>query len=114
MLGQKGEDAAVAWYLDRGWTLLDRNWRDGKRGEIDVIVHHPTANVIVFCEVKTRASDRYGSPAEAVTPAKQARLRQLAAAWLRARDERDRGYAEVQFDVAAVMGGRVEIIAAAF
>ena len=73
---------------------------------------------IVFCEVKARSSDRYGLPAEAVTPAKQRRLRGLAARYLADAQEGSAPPvspgAVVRFDVAAVLGGRVEVIEAAF
>jgi Holliday junction resolvase-like predicted endonuclease len=53
-------------------------------------------------------------PAEAVTPAKQRRLRALAARYLAAQGPRSAGGRGIRFDVAAVMGGRVEVIEAAF
>ena len=89
--------------------MVDRNWRDGRRGEIDLVVERD--GVLAFCEVKTRRSAAYGTPAEAVTPAKQARLRQLGAAWLAAHPGRRR---EVRFDVAAILAGEIEVIEAAF
>jgi putative endonuclease len=68
------------------------------------------ASVIVFCEIKTRASDRYGPPGAAVGATKQRRLRVLAAEWLAAHDL----HGSVRFDVAAVTGVRVEVFHAAF
>jgi putative endonuclease len=66
----------------------------------------------VFCEVKTRTSDDFGLPAEAVTRTKQARLRRLAVRWLR---EEAAGAAQaVRFDVASVLRGRLEVIEGAF
>lgn len=64
-----------------------------------------------MCEVKTRSSDAYGSPAAAVTPAKQLRLRRLALAWLEAHDRRG---ATLRFDVACVVAGVVSVIESAF
>ena len=82
-LGAKGEDLAVAWYTRRGYEVLGRNWRC-RDGELDLVVSRDRC--VVFCEVKTRRSSRFGSPVEAVTPAKAARLRRLAGQWLRAHD----------------------------
>lgn len=120
VLGAKGEDAACRWYADRGYTIVDRNWRvrlDEMVGEIDLIVHRGGADgvstgtdTIVFCEVKTRSSRRYGMPFEAVGANKQVRLRRLAAAWLAEHP----GHRHVRFDVASVMNTRVEVIEAAF
>lgn len=106
--GAYGERRAAEWYLDAGYDVLDRNWRDGRAGEIDLVVARP--GLIVVVEVKARATDAYGV-AEAVTPAKQARLRRLAAAWLRAHPAA-RG--EVRFDVVCVVGARLEVIEGAF
>ncbi len=113
--GLRGEDLAAAWYADHGYDVVARNWRC-REGEVDLVVARP--GEIVFCEVKARSSDRYGLPAEAVTPAKQRRLRGLAARYLA---DAQQGSAPpvspgavVRFDVAAVLGGRVEVIEAAF
>jgi putative endonuclease len=61
--------------------------------------------------VKTRSSAAFGTPAEAVTAAKQARLRLLARRWLASSDWRP---ASVRFDVAAVLAGELEVIEDAF
>lgn len=89
--------------------MVDRNWRAGRIGEVDVVAAR--AAEIVFCEVKTRSSTRYGSPAEAVTPEKQRRIRRLAALWLA--QGRGRG-CTVRFDVATVVDDRVAVIEGAF
>jgi putative endonuclease len=111
-LGTFGEDAAARWYAARGFEIVDRNWRV-REGEIDLVARR--GRTIVFCEVKTRSSDRFGSPAEAVTATKQRRLRTLAAKWLAEHPER---HGEVRFDVASVTpaGGSpaVEVVEAAF
>jgi putative endonuclease len=87
-----------------------RNWRGGRDGELDLILRR--GGVAVFCEVKTRRGDAFGVPAEAVTVAKQARIRRLAARWLReAATFRPR---ELRFDVAAILDGKLEIIEGAF
>ena len=80
-LGAAGEAAAAAWYEAAGYQVVGRNWRSA-RGEIDLVLLAPGGGAVVFCEVKTRTSSAFGTPAEAVTPAKQRRLRRLAAAWL--------------------------------
>ena len=96
-LGARGEQIAVDHLVAAGFTVLDRNWRSG-RGELDVVAREH--DVLVFCEVKTRSGIRYGSPVEAVTPAKQARLRHLAGRWLDAHDEHA---SRLRFDVVGVL-----------
>ncbi len=91
--------------------MLDRNWRCPE-GELDVVVGRD--GTVVFCEVKARFDESYGSPFEAVTPLKQRRLRRSAAAWIEARPPGQRPR-DVRFDVAAVLAGvRVEVREAAF
>lgn len=107
-LGAFGEQATARWYERAGYVVLDRNWRS-RDGEIDLVV--ALGDVVVFCEVKTRSSTRFGLPAEAVTWRKQARLRRLAAQWLAASS---RHPPQVRFDVASVRSGRVEILHNAF
>lgn len=68
-------------------------------------------STLVFCEVKTRSGTAFGSPAAAVTPAKQRRIRQLALQWLGAHPG---SHGEIRFDVVAVLPGNVEVIEAAF
>lgn len=106
--GAWGEEQAARHYRSLGYDLVDRNWRC-REGELDLVVQRD--GVVVFCEVKARRTDAFGSPAEAVTPAKQRRLRRLAAAWLAANGVHG---VEVRFDVASVLGTRVELIEAAF
>jgi putative endonuclease len=112
-LGASGEDLAAHWYVERGYRVLDRNWRC-KEGELDLVLMRK--RTVVFCEVKTRRSGAFGAPFEAVTPTKQRRLRALAARWL---DEHPQRGVDLRFDVASVYAPRgdaprVEVIAAAF
>lgn len=83
-LGEYGERLATRYLQEQGLSILDRNWRC-RQGEIDVVARD--GDCLVFCEVKTRRSVRFGAPVEAVTPVKAARLRRLAVAWLRSHDE---------------------------
>jgi putative endonuclease len=110
-LGARGEEAAARWYEARGYRVLARNWRC-REGELDLILGR--AGEVVFCEVKTRSSLAFGTPAEAVTRTKQRRLRTLAVRWL-GEDGAGAGRgAALRFDVAAVLGDRVEVLEAAF
>lgn len=116
-LGRYGEDRAADHYESLGYRVAGRNWRHG-RGELDLVAVRDLragGTEVVVVEVKTRSSARYGSPFEAVGPAKQQRLRRLAAAWMAAhRPALGPGRCEVRFDVVAVTGGRLEVVEAAF
>lgn len=109
-LGAAGEDRAAAWYRRQGYEVLERNWRC-RDGELDLICRR--AGVVVFCEVKARSSLAFGHPAEAVTAAKQRKVRLLAAAWL-ATDVLDQRPRQLRFDVAAVLPGEISVIEDAF
>jgi putative endonuclease len=79
VLGRHGEQLAAE-YLERsGMRILDRNWRCAE-GELDIVAAQ--RQVLVVCEVKTRSSDRYGTPLEAINRQKQRRLRRLAICWV--------------------------------
>jgi putative endonuclease len=90
---------------ERGWTLLDRNWR-GSGGELDLVALD--GDVVVVVEVKTRRGQAFGHPAEAVTAAKLRRLRRLTGEWLdqhaggHGQGAARRRYREVRVDVVAV------------
>ena len=107
-LGAAGEDQAARWYVARGYQVLDRNWRC-REGEVDLVL--AKGRTVVFCEVKARSSAAFGSPAEAVTPAKQRKLRATALRWLQ---EHDGHGVALRFDVVAILAGEMEVIEAAF
>jgi putative endonuclease len=89
--------------------VLERNWRCAL-GEIDLVLGAP--GLVVICEVKARAGDGFGGPQAAVDGRKQRRLRRLGAQWLA--EHPQGGMAEIRFDVAVVVGAKVEVIQAAF
>ncbi len=107
-LGHLGEERAAGHYRAHGYAVLERNWRCAA-GEVDLICAR--GRTLVICEVKARTRTTHGHPLEAVTRAKQLRLRRLAAAYLRSQDRR---WAEVRFDVATVLGRTLHIVEGAF
>jgi putative endonuclease len=112
-VGRYGEDVAARHLADAGLEIVARNWRCAE-GEIDIVARERGA--LVFCEVKTRSTDRFGVPAAAVTHRKADQLRRLALLWLQ---EHPAGGADVRFDVVSVTRSRlgaatVEHLRAAF
>jgi len=98
---RRGEALAVLFLRVKGYRIEARNWRC-PLGEIDIVASR--GETLVFVEVKTRTGAGAGSPEEAVTPAKQRRLVQLANAYLaRRRTEAP----PCRFDVIAVEGGHL-------
>lgn len=103
-LGRRGEERAARLYLEAGYEIVARNWRTAG-GELDLVAAAP--GLLVFVEVKTRSSDAFGHPAEAVTPAKQERIHRLAAQFCVETGRRARRH---RFDVVAIIGGRIDVL----
>jgi putative endonuclease len=97
-LGKSGEKLIAEYLQKKGYLIIDRNWRI-KGGEIDLIASSPEGQ-IVFVEVKTRSSQSFGHPLEAINSVKQARLMRLALAWLLANKKWHTPY---RIDCAAVL-----------
>ena len=102
------------WYEQHGYVIIARNWRC-KRGELDVVAHKD--RVLVVCEVKARASNAFGTPAEAVTLAKQLKVRRATADFRASMRESHDLLASlvnttrtVRFDVACVLGTQLEML----
>lgn len=109
--GTRGEAEAVRLLKRQGYRILERNYRT-RLGEIDIIAKD--RHTIVFIEVKTRRTGRFGSPKAAVTPLKQRRLSKTALTYLKSTRQTS---AHARFDVVAIdttTGGGHEIIRNAF
>lgn len=112
-LGETGERFARDYLVRRGLKIIDTNHRS-RLGEIDLVCLD--AGTVVFIEVKTRTTNRFGSPAQAVDYRKQIRLRRLAEEYLIANNLES---APVRFDILSIIYGptasfEVEHIAGAF
>jgi len=112
LLGDAGEDLAAATLKKQGYKILERNYLT-PLGEVDLIARE--GQTYVFIEVKTRRQERFGAPQEAVTLAKQRKLRRLADYYLRQKRLEE---VSVRFDVVGItlspQGDQVEIIRHAF
>ena len=111
-LGKKGEDIAAAFLKRKGYTVLFRNYKCSY-GEIDIIAKHK--KILSFIEVKTRSTEKYGLPQEAVTAVKQAKISRVALEFIQ-RYKMDNRTA--RFDVVSVLslngGFEVDLIQNAF
>jgi putative endonuclease len=101
-VGAYGERVAARHLQHEGLVVLDRNWRCPD-GELDLVLRD--GDDVVFCEVKTRRGEGFGSPAEAVTPDKVRRLRRLAGLWLAQTNLRPHA---LRFDVIEVFAQNVD------
>ena len=100
ILGARGEERAVRYLKKRGYKILVKNYQL-KCGEIDIIARYK--DMLCFIEVKTRTSKAFGSPADAVTPAKQRQIKRAAQCYLK-----EKGLLEkiVRFDVVSIIDDR--------
>jgi putative endonuclease len=95
--GQAGEELAAAFLAEKGFRIVDRNFRCAS-GEIDIVCED--GKTLVFVEVKTRSRATRGEPGEAVGPAKKARLVKAASLYLSRRKAWDR---PCRFDLVGVL-----------
>ena len=98
-LGAWGEARAARALEARGWSILERNYRCGRR-EIDLIARR--GDLVAFVEVKTRAGTGYGHPEEAVTSLKRREIEAVALEFL---TRRRLGGVQVRFDVVGIVVG---------
>ncbi len=96
ILGKQGENLAVNYLLAKGYRIIETNWHEHKF-EIDIIAQ--TKSEIIFVEVKTRSTDFFGNPEEAVSIAKQKHLIAGADYYL----EQNRIDLTCRFDVIAIV-----------
>jgi putative endonuclease len=96
-LGAHGESLAVTFLKNKGIKILVRNYRQ-KTGEVDIIAQD--GKWLVFVEVKTRKSLRFGQPYEAVTHKKQVQISRVALDYITRNKLHDR---PVRFDVISIL-----------
>ena len=96
--GSKGEDLAVRWLMDRGFEVIERNWRSGHL-EVDAIASRNGR--LHFFEVKCRRSGKFGYPETSISKTKLKNLMIAAEAYC----NRNPGFKKVQFDVLSITIG---------
>ncbi len=110
--GQTGEDMAVVFLKNEGYSILERNYRC-RYGEIDIIAMDKGS--IVFVEVKQRGSDLFGSPEDAIGRIKQKKISRVALNYLQEKSMPDHNS---RFDVVGIYlaprTNRIELIRNAF
>lgn len=107
--GARWEEKAAIYLTDMGYRIIEMNYRC-KAGEIDIIARDN--GYYVFAEVKYRSSNEYGNPLEAVTPAKQRRIRRVAQVYLL--EHGISMYVNCRFDVIGILNGEITLIKDAF
>lgn len=111
-LGKWGEECAVNLLKDNGYKILLKNYRT-KLGEIDIIAKDK--DTVCFIEVKTRRSERFGSPLESISRFKQRQISKTALAFLK---EKKLLGKKARFDIVSIIyskeGPKLDLIKDAF
>lgn len=94
--GRNGEDLACDWLLEKGFSLLARNWKSGRR-EIDIIAMRQ--DTLHFIEVKTRRADVFGMPEAQVKRKKLMHIQAAATDYL----EQHPQWRNICFDIISVL-----------
>lgn len=98
-LGRDGEDIAASYLYDKGWSILERNWRKG-RLELDIVCED--GEDLVFVEVRTRKANSMVEPAASVTLPKQRNIIKAARSYLAEKKYWNR---PCRFDVICIQAG---------
>ena len=98
-LGKWGEDEAALYLEDEGYTIVERDWKIGRR-DLDIIAFSPDGSILVIVEVKTRTDEEYQLPEEAVDPRKMRNLAIAANAYVKECNI-DK---ELRFDIVSIVG----------
>lgn len=97
-IGLKGEEIAIQFLIDKKYSILDKNYRFSRFGEIDIIARDK--EYLCFIEVKTRSSRTFGYPSEAVTYKKQQNIIRLAKTYIK---KNNFNKENIRFDVIDIM-----------
>jgi putative endonuclease len=110
--GKRGEDIAVAYLKNKGYRIIERNYKC-LFGEIDIVAKD--GDTVVFVEVKSRKSEKFGDPQGAVGREKQKKISRISLTYL---EEKHLYPCDARFDVVAIKmlpaGSTVELIQNAF
>ena len=98
-LGDEGEEIAVELLQEKGYEIIERNYRYGK-GEIDIIAKDPETNFTVFVEVKSRKNLEFGDPVYAITKNKIKQIKRMAELYLY---DKEIDEIDCRFDVITVL-----------
>ena len=96
-LGKWGEDVAMHYLVDRGYRLVERNWRQGHR-DLDLVMLHD--NTLVFVEVRTRSNDLFMQPEQTIDSRKMLSVARAANAYIKLH----RISLNLRFDIIAITG----------
>ena len=99
-LGKWGEEQAALYLQQKGWYIRHRDWHYGHR-DVDIVAIDEDSSILLFVEVKTRSTELFGFPAEAIDLEKQNNILRTASAYIRT----FRMYhCDVRYDTISIIG----------
>lgn len=104
--GSEGENRAAAFLEDRNFSIIARNYRFGKYGEIDIIAQ--SGNLVIFAEVKHRGSGLYGGALYSISAGKKKSLVTAARAFIAGRPDYNRPEITFRFDLISIRDNSIE------
>lgn len=107
-VGARGEVLAADFLRNNGFDLIERNYRYGNYGEIDIIARRN--DLVIFAEVKNRRSQRHGGALYSISPRKKKSLKTAARAFIAARPEFNRPEITFRFDLISISDDAIEWI----
>jgi putative endonuclease len=96
LIGTNGEQIAADFLENKGYRILCKNWRAGKK-EIDIVADDK--GVLVIADIKTRSSYDFAFPEEMVDKRKQQNLKAAAAVYA----DENRQYRDIRYDVVSIL-----------
>lgn len=106
--GKTGEERAVLYLIDNGYTIIEKNFYAGRYGEIDIIALKD--KLLLFVEVKSRSNDRFGGGIYSITQKKKESLRKTARFFLVKNSIYDSRDYTIRFDLILLENGRIESV----
>jgi putative endonuclease len=104
LFGKSGELCAEKFLTAKGYEILERNFRCGRYGEIDLIVKKD--NTTVFVEVRSRKGSSFGGAVNSITAAKKRKIQTVARSYL----QRYGAMTDYRFDLVLLQDGTIEWI----
>ena len=106
--GAAGEETAAAYLADKNFSIIERNYRYGKHGEIDIIAGRD--RLVIFVEVKSRNTQRFGGALYSIGSKKKQSMRTVARAFIQSHPQYNDPGITFRFDMIAVSDGAVDWI----
>ncbi len=106
--GAEGEERAAVFLQEKGFSIIERNYRAGKIGEIDIIA--VKKDLVVFAEVKSRSGDAFGGGIYSINESKKRHLRTAARVFLASHPSYNTKEYTFRFDLILVSKDKIELI----